>query len=389
MYTEQMNEKSFELARDTIARLCGQGSDLVTLWKECSEVLAEVVHHYMSPCWYTLDPLSLLVTSHYQAELLKLPAEWLAHEYYEDDVHKLADVARSQSGISTIHEVTGGDPSRSPGWSRYVRPLGGDQELLMALRSRTGEVWGLLGLYREPDQPMFSKSEMRFLHSLSPLLADGARKGLILGEATEPESPHAPRFVILNKDWNVESLTPGVERWLTDLPDSTWEASRKLPPVVLSVAGRALRIAENPGESTDAALARVQSQAGEWIVLHGAAMVSENARRVAVIIEPAHPARIASILMSAYGLTQREQEITRLVLQGYSTTEISHTLFISPQTVQQHLKHIFLKTNVRSRRELVGKVFFAHYEPRVRENEERAIVGQPLRGGPMASQPTD
>jgi hypothetical protein len=31
----------------------------------------------------------------------------------------------------------------------------------------------------------------------------------------------------------------------------------------------------------------------------------------------------------------------------------------------------------------VGKVFFAHYEPRVRDNERRVIAGEPVRGGPF------
>lgn len=102
-----------------------------------------------------------------------------------------------------------------------------------------------------------------------------------------------------------------------------------------------------------------------------------------MIVEPAHPARISSLLMSAYRLTEREQELTRLVLQGCSTAEIAQRLVISVHTVQQHLKSVFDKTGVRSRRELVGTVFLAHYEPRLRDNERRTDDGLPARGGPM------
>ena len=47
------------------------------------------------------------------------------------------------------------------------------------------------------------------------------------------------------------------------------------------------------------------------MVLHGASLVSGGDLRVAVIVEPAHPARIAPLLMAAYGLTEREQYVTR------------------------------------------------------------------------------
>jgi len=383
MYNVGMSGYAKQRAMDTIVRLAGQGFDLVTFWRESAEALARVVPHYMTPCWFTLDPVSLLVTSHYQTELPELPPEWLAHEYYEDDFHKIAGAARSDRGISTLHEATGGDPSRSPGWNLYVRPYGGDQEMLVALRTRTGDAWGMLGLYREPGQPQFDADEMRFLHEVSPYLAEGARRGLLVGEASDPEGPEAPGLVVLREDWSVESLTPGVARWLDELPDGDWERRGKLPPSVLAVAGRALRSAEHPDAPGEVALARVLSRSGRWMALHGASLVANGARRVAVIVEPAHPARISSLLMAAYGLTEREQEVTRRVLQGASTAEIAEHLVVSAHTVQQHLKSIFDKTGVRSRRELVGKVFISHYEPRLRDNEQRVVAGRPLRGGPL------
>ena len=374
-----VTEDAKSRALDKMTRLAAEPRSLVNFWQEASAVLSSAVPYYDQPCWYTVDPASLLITSHYNPNMPALPPEWLAMEYYDaDDVNKVADVARSPSGLSTLHEATGGDPSDSPRWRANIE-YGGDQELIAALRTPAGVTWGALGLYRESGAPMFDADEKLFLRTATAHLAQGARRSLLFGEATDPEGPQSPGLLVLTDGWKVESTTPGVEKWLDDLPDG--DAGR-LPSAVLTVAGQALR-AVRDGDPAEVAMARVLSRSGSWVVLHGAALQSGTDRRVAVIVEPAHPARITSLLMSAYGLSDRERDVTRLVLQGYSTTEIAADLVVSPHTVQQHLKSVFDKTRVRSRRDLVGKVFFSHYEPRLRDNEHRALADKPLRGGPV------
>jgi DNA-binding CsgD family transcriptional regulator len=367
---------------DKIARLSGEPRDLASYWRECTEVVAAVIPHYWTPCWYSLDPASLLVTSHFHEGMATFPAEWLAHEYYGDDVNQMADVALSPTGISTLHEATNGDPSRSRRWA-FNQSMGADQEMIARLREPSGQVWGMLGLYREPGRSMFDSNDKHFLRVASTHIAEGARRALLVGEATDPRPPQpdGPGLVILSDQWELQSATPGVERWLDEFPDGDRDAGT-LPSALTAVAARTRRNAENPERPSGITVARVQSKSGGWIVLHGACLVEGGSSRVAVIVEHAHPARIFPLLMAAYRLTDRERDVTELVLHGASTSQIADKLVVSPHTVVQHLKNIFDKTGVRSRRDLVGKIFFTHYEPRFRDNEHRTQTHTPMRGGP-------
>lgn len=91
---------------------------------------------------------------------------------------------------------------------------------------------------------------------------------------------------------------------------------------------------------------------GFWVTLRASRV--EPGDLIAVTIEPTTPAGRLDVFARANGLSPREYELLALLAQGCDTAEAAQRMFLSPHTVQDHLKTVFAKTGTHNRRVLLS-----------------------------------
>jgi DNA-binding CsgD family transcriptional regulator len=370
-----MADDRLERTRQELCRVLHRGLDVRAFFAEARAAIGRSVH-LDGCCWMAFDPATMLPTAHIGQE--SIPPEQvprLAHnEYREKDVNKFAQLARGARHAGILRDATGGEPERSARYREILRPNGFAAELRASFVEGSA-CWGGMAMYRAPDSGEYAREDRELVERLCGLMAEGMRRAILASAAPSEEGTDAPGMILLDARDRVEAMTPPAEHWLNQLPVFGDTASGNLPSIVYPLVDRARRIASGAeAGSGGVARVRIRTLTGRWLVLHGSLLAGDEGR-AAVIIEPARPPEIAPLIVGAYGLSERECDVTQLVMQGLSTNDIATTLHFSPYTVQDHLKAIFEKVGVRSRRELVAEVFFRHYAPRMGHGENLAADG--------------
>jgi DNA-binding CsgD family transcriptional regulator len=315
----------------------------------------------------TADPATLLFTGAVVDELLeRATPQFLENEFRQNDVNKFTWLARSTTPVGSLLQATQHKVVQSPRYQEILAPLALGDELRAALLTG-GACWGFLCLHRERSSLPFTAAEAAFVGRLTPHIALGLRKALLLRSTAGSAAPDEPGVLLLADDLSVVAITPAASRWLTEIAEADWPGQRALPSAILAVVAR-LQSLEQGTDAETALLPKVhlRTVSGHWLVLHASRLSGPGEQRpIAVIFEVARPVEIASLIVLAYALSKREGEIMQSVLRGLSTAEMADAFRISSQTVQDHLKAIFEKVGVRSRRELVGHLFAQQYQPRI------------------------
>lgn len=278
--------------------------------------------------------------------------------------NSFTELARGPEPVRSLYAATGGAPAASPRFRDIMAPIGLGDELRAALRVGAA-CWGVLCLHRELSPSGFTDAEAAFLRSLAPHLAEGLRAAVLLSAIEATPAADGPGLLLLADDLSAVAMTAAAQTLLDEMEGRP--AHGVLPVAIAAVAARLKRMerdADAPPELLPRV--RVRTRRGRWLIVHASRLAGgEPDGQIAVMLEVARPVEVAPLLLAAYGLTPRETEVAALVLAGRSTAAIAAALVVSPFTVQQHLKSVFDKVGVRSRRELVAHVFASRYVPRI------------------------
>ena len=323
-------------------------------------------------CWHTLDPGSDLITQHRLQDLPDRFEVLADNEYAVADVNKFEQLARGARRAATMSQATAGRPQSSPRFRELLTPAGFGPELRSAFVA-DGACWGALILVRHAGQPEFTDADVDLVAGASSLFARAVRRGLV-AEAAENAVPaaQAPGVLEFGASGELTRASSSAYSLLVELSGTSVEDGVRAPAVQAIASATRAAIAAAGRGAPALPSATVKTPAGTWLVLHGGLLGAPGSGEHAVFVQRAHPTLVAPLLLRAYGLTPREQQVTQLVLRGATTAQIAARLAISRHTVADHLKVIFDKTGARTRGELSATLFFGEHLPRI---QDRVALG--------------
>jgi DNA-binding CsgD family transcriptional regulator len=303
-------------------------------------------------CWPLADPDTLLPSSGIaQHDFGPGVPRLLELEYSADAFAAKHVLARRADSAGSLSAETGGDLARSSRWDEVMRPVGIGDVAAVACRDSLG-CWGWIEAYRDRSDRPFEPEDLELLASVGPSMGSALRRNVIGTNGHVAPEPTPPGVIVLDGHLRRVSWTKWARVWIDLLPSASLFATMGiLPSVVYPAATRA-----RSERSATGAHALLRGVDGRWVMIEAAPLDGGREGEVAVTLRAASAAETFDLFCRAYALSLRERQIVALLVAGLDTRGVTKRLFISPHTVQDHLKSVFAKVGTHSRRELLVKL---------------------------------
>ena len=284
-------------------------------------------------CWHVTDPQTGIPVI--SGGVGHPPGDFersLEFEFAREDVLRFADLAQARRPVGVLSHATGGRPSDSPRWREMIEPEGGADELRAAFADRFG-VWGSLSLF---GTRRFSPEDADLVAGLVPAITHGLRVAVAGLPRPDTTLDTAPAVVLLDRD------------------DRILAADARARALIAAIAPGSVLVLAAQARADDApAGGMAQHRDGHWLTIDASRLDDGS---VALVLQPASAESRLDSLLRAFGLSDRERQVAQLAVLGRSNKAVATELFISPWTVQDHLKNIFEKASVSSRGELAALI---------------------------------
>ena len=361
--------------RTRLDGLAAAGLDLSTFGMAAIDLLSQALP-FSAACLAPADPATELVTGTVKWGGLtdEQDDEWAFWEYEADEPYDFRAVVHRPGGVTSTHTETGGRPQDSRRLIEFFQQNYGFTDEMRATLRADGLTWGFFALFRDGAGSAFTPAEQAFASEVAPAFARGFRAALVTGATAGIETGAGPAVIVIDGAGQVVQCSIGAADWVTALGGGTLGES-PLPLALRTLVGAARTYAA--GRTPQIPRMRLRTRTGAWVVAHASPLMSVagGPTNVVLTIEEARPPDVIPLIVTAFGLTPREQAVVKMVLRGVNTAEIAATLHLSAYTVQDHLKSIFEKAGVRSRRELTSRVFFDQYAPRMAQGSTAGPSG--------------
>ncbi len=345
---------SFRQARVRIERICQLGHDARTLRRQIVEELRRVVA-FDAHAWLLTDPATAVGA----APVADVP--WMRELPRQIRLKYATRVNRwtalGDAPVALLHETTAGDPAQSLVWRDLLVRYGIDDVASVVFEDRFG-CWAFLELWRSHAAGCFTRAEAQLLADLTNPLTLALRRcqaNTFVVRPSRDQPRGGPVVLLLSPDLQVRSQTPQAQEYLRALVPPA-EDRQPIPAAAYNVAAQLLAVEE--GIDSNPPTARVHVSEGFWMTVRAARLDGQGSAReqdIAVTFEESSAAERVDLFCRAHGLTARERELIDQLVSGRDTREIARRMFLSENTVQDHLKSIFAKTVTRSRRTLLSR----------------------------------
>jgi DNA-binding CsgD family transcriptional regulator len=298
------------------------------------------------------------------------PIDHKAARLYFDEFHnkreaeampKYVDVIRGGATIRSAAELDHRRFFDSALYNEIWRPQQLHYRLEAIVRGRDGKPLGSLVLYREERDRIFSKAEEQTLEALVPYVAHG----LLHGKDRRVDYARSDRCSVrvnLDPGGRIVHLSRNAHKVLLLAHGDISPASAARDPTTESFPTLTLlhRQLARPGDLPEALCALTLTNNWGQFEFRADRMEpvgSADPAWTVVTIEHLVPREVQLLdVLEGYALSIAQKKVCALLMQRLSQPEIAERLGVSPHTVVDHVRKIYLKLDVHSVEELRSRL---------------------------------